>query len=124
VALPPGGRALSVFDTASSQRTEACYACLDPDPGGACADDFVRPAAGDLQVASGLSGTRVIGARVNAGSGLLELVERELTPCHSDWRLLGTADGSDGAQQFQPVMFGLRPGLVYLKSGALYVYHR
>jgi len=64
-------------------------------------------------VASRHDGARVLGARRN-GAGLVDLLERDLgIDCGSVWTVLGTAPDSTAAVQWEPAMFGRKPGLVF-----------
>jgi hypothetical protein len=118
VAAVPGRR-LYVYDHRDgNSRTEACFACVTgTDTAGGCPDDasqVTSQASQHLRVAPG-PGQTVIGARLTTGSPVgLELVQRDLSQsCSGNWSVLGKVDSATDA--FRPVMFGDRPGLLYLR---------
>lgn len=125
-ATATGGRLLHVYNDASGSRTEACRVHLEgvcPLPCGLPPDGSqTSPTAERLRVASGNQREKLIGARVRAGA--IEVVERDLTSsCTGSWTLLGTAPaGSGSSSAFEPVMFGRKPGVLYLEGGSIKAY--
>jgi hypothetical protein len=113
LAVARADRTLLVLDTVNGTRVEICRSCQETPDAGSCPGTVERPATGGLTVASRHEGARVLGARRN-GAGLVDLLERDLaTDCGSAWTVLGTAPDSAAAVQWEPVMFGRKPGLVF-----------
>jgi hypothetical protein len=113
VALARADRSLLVLETVNGTRVEICQSCQETPDAGSCPTTVERNATGGLTVASRHDGARVIGARRN-GAGLLDLLERDLSSdCGSAWVVLGTAPDSAAAVQWEPAMFGRKPGLVF-----------
>ena len=111
LALARADRSLLVLDTANGTRVEICRSCQETPDAGTCPTTVERQATGGLTVASRHDGARVLGARRN-GAGLIDLLERDLaTDCGSPWTVLGTAPDSAAAVQWEPAMFGRKPGL-------------
>ena len=113
LALPRADRSLVVFDTRTGTRIESCRSCEAIADAGTCPAPIDRSALGGLTVTSRHDAGRVLGARRNA-SNLVELLERDLSvDCDSPWTVIATAPDSGSAVEWQPVMFGRKPGLIY-----------
>jgi len=110
-----GERTLYVYDDGNGTRTELCVPCTSAGcpPGGSQTSPYVQ----GLFVASARSGNKVIGARMGVPG--IELVERDLQSCTGAWTMIGLAPGSETATEWRPVMFGSRPGVLYLQGNDL-----
>ncbi|MBX5481032.1 MAG: hypothetical protein IRZ16_04160 [Myxococcaceae bacterium] len=80
-----------------------------------------RPPNEGLRLGRHLNPDKILGARRN-GSGVLELVERQVTTgCFdNNWSVIATAPGSvsSAASVYKPLMFGKKPGVLYLLDGS------
>lgn len=122
-ALTRSDRSLLVFNRVDRQRVEVCRSCTQFPDAGSCPGEVERVSAPSvLRVASRHDGGRVLGAR-QASSGLLELLERDLTTdCNSTWTVLATVPDSTSAKKWLPAMFGRKPGVVYSTATDVRVY--
>ena len=122
LAMARTDRTLLALDTVNGTRVEICRACQESPDAGSCPTTVERSATGGLTVASRHDGARVLGARRN-GAGLVDLLERDLSgDCGSAWVVLGTAPDSAAAVQWEPAMFGRKPGLVFSTSSDVRLY--
>jgi hypothetical protein len=122
-ALTRSDRSLLVFNRLDGQRVEVCRSCTEFPDAGNCPGEIERVSAPSvLRIASRHEDGRVLGAR-QASSGLLELLERDLTnDCNSSWTVLATVPDSTSAKKWLPAMFGRKPGVVYSTATDVRVY--
>ncbi len=123
-----GDGSLWVYDNNTGSRTEVCDLCVRVG-GGFCqpGNNLTRPhpLAENLRVARRDTGSRVLGSRILSSPLRIELLERDLAPdCKSSWTSLGTVtlSGNVNPDAHQPVMFGSRPGVIYLEGTDLKAY--
>lgn len=119
----PSTRGLLLFNS-GADRMEVCFdACV------ASLCPMTLPAAVKLSVAENLhvapanSGHKVLGARKTASG--IELRQRDLAVgCAAPWTTLATAPNTSGATitDWRPVMFGPKPGVIYLDGTTLKIW--
>jgi hypothetical protein len=110
------GYRLYVVSLSNGERVELCRTCTS---GGCPAQgEQTALASEQLYVAARPGTDTVIGARRLGGA--LQVVERSLaTSCTGPWTVLGSLAVGGDVTAWRPVMFGRRPGAVYLEGSQL-----
>lgn len=125
-ATEDGAVKLLLIDLASPpERAEFCFDCVAGD----CAPiRQSRSIQSARRVAVGSGGRRLIAAHKNETLGI-ELLERDVTACAPsgtapDWTGGIFAPGTSGVSigDFQPVLVGSKPGVIYRLAGRLHLY--